>query len=284
MAAQAQQAGVVFYVFGESPTALVAGKYIYRLQTNETHWVQLIYSQLAKQGVKTANILYSSDQSALLQVAGQAPGQLSQVGINVGSVTGIPTATTDYSAVVTNLETGNPGAIGLFNTSGAVPAIITALRNSGYQGQIFTDGGATDGDLVPDGATAYGTLYGAGYNPGMTYPSSKTFTRLWKAAYPTTPPNAYAAYGYDTMMAFAQAVAKSTNTPTRASVLAGMQQLAQSAKLGQKNAKPLNGAQGPIEFVGPTYRDVTAGGSLFDGVPPVRPCSQWASPGDSLSS
>jgi branched-chain amino acid transport system substrate-binding protein len=272
MSAQAEQAGVVFYVFGESPTALVAGKYIYRLQSNETHWVQLIYDKLAKIGVTTANILYSSDQPALLAVAGQAAGQLSQVGISVGTVTGIPTATNSYAATATSILASNPGAIGLFNTSGAVPAIITAIRTAGFRGPIFTDGGATDGDLTPDGSLAYGTLYGVGYNPGMTYPSSKEFTKLWEQAYPSIPPNAYAAYGYDTMMAFADAVAKSKQAPTRASVLKGMQALAAGARLGNKKAKPVEGAQGPIYFIGPTYRDVTAGGSLV----------QWEPTGETL--
>jgi branched-chain amino acid transport system substrate-binding protein len=259
----AERAHSVFYVFGELPDAVAAGKYVYRLQASELHFMQLMYNQLAKQSVKSVNLLYSSDQAALVQYAKQAPGQLSKLKIKVGSSIGIPTATTDYSSVVTSLMSGNPQAIGLYNTAGAVASIITALRNAGYTGQIFSIDGVTGGGLDSAGSAAYGTLYPTAYSPQFKFPTSVAFTKAWRKAYPKVAPNAYGAFGYDSMMALAQAI-KLSGKATRAGVLAGMQKLAAAGSL--------SGAQGPITFIRPEKRDVSAPGGLV----------RWGAKGETL--
>jgi len=251
----AQPAKVVdIATLSESTGLLPIGNYIYRLTPSEDRYDVLIADRLAKLGIKTVNLVYASDNPTLAAEATKLmPAWFSKLGIKIGTSIGIPSTTTDFSAIATKLQSGNPQAIGLLVVGPAIGSLATALRTDGYKGQLFADQSATAGSLTPAGAAANGILYAVQYHPDLTYPSSKQFTALFKAAYPKVVPTGYAATGYDAMSAFADAVAKS-GSATRAGVLKGMQEVASSGGF--------QGSSGPTRFVAPDGRDVTVGGVL----------------------
>lgn len=235
---------------------LPIGKYIYRLTPSEFLYYPLTVDHLAKLGVKRVNMLYASDNPTLTEESTKLlPEWLKKVGISIGTSTGIPSTTTEFSSIATKLESGKPEAIGVNMIGPAIASVASALRTSGYKGRIFADQSATAGSLKPGGSAANGILFGVLYSPEMSFASSKEFTKLFEKAYPGQVPQGYDATGYDAMIAFADAVAKS-GSATRAGVLKGMQELAASGSF--------DGASGPLKFTGEENREVSGPGALVE--------------------
>ncbi len=253
------QSGKVVDIYTEAQDAGLltsSNNYIYRVTPSQERYDPLLADHMAKLGVKSVNLLYASDNPTLTQEAKMLlPGWFKQLGIKVGTVIGVPTATTDFSSVATRLESGNPGAIGEMDVGPALPDLAKTLRDGGYKGTIFTDQASTAGGIAPAGKNANGIFYTVQYHPDFPYPASKKFTAAFKAAYPGVVPTGYAATGYDGIIELAQAISKSGGgTPTRASILKGMQALGKQGTF--------QSASGPLKFVAPDNRDVAGGGAL----------------------
>ena len=195
------QSGKIVDIYTEAQDAGLltpSNNYIYRVTPSQERYDPLLADHVAKLGVKSVNVLYASDNPTLTQEAKMLlPQWFKQLGIKVGAVIGVPTATTDFSSIATRLEAGNPGAIGEMDVGPALPNLAKALRDSGYKGQIFTDQASTAGGIAPAGKAANGIFYTVQYHPDFPYKSSKTFTKAFKAAYPGVVPTGYAATGYD---------------------------------------------------------------------------------------
>jgi branched-chain amino acid transport system substrate-binding protein len=232
------------------------GPYIYRATVSQLRFDNLIPEYVApKTGSnKTVRILYASDTPSLVEANALFVKKFQSLGTKVLGTIGIPSTTTDFASLATKLEAGNPGSIGLLVIGAANPSAVTALRNSGYKGQIWGEEAATDGSLKPAGAAANGFTYAVDYNPGLTFPSAKAFTALWLKAHPGTVPNGYDATGYDAMNVFVHAIALSGNA-TRAGVQQGLEMLT-------KSTAAIDGALGPEHFTGVNNHDLTAAGAL----------------------
>lgn len=234
---------------------LETGPYIYRATSSQLRFDNLIPEAVAPKlgSNKTVRILTLSDTPTLVQAAAQMTKKFEALGVKVLGTVGTPITTTDFSSLATKLSAGNPGAIGLLLIGTANPAAVTALRNSGYKGVLFGNEAATNGSLKPAGAAADGFIYSVDYNPGLTFPSAVTFTKLFQSKYPSQVPNGYNATGYDAMNEFAHAIALSGDA-SRAGVQKGMQMLVKSGGL--------NGAIGPEKFTGTGNRDLSVAGTL----------------------
>jgi branched-chain amino acid transport system substrate-binding protein len=253
------QSGKVVDIYTEAQDAGLltsANNYIYRVTPSQERYDPLLADHVAKLGIKSVNILYASDNPTLTQEAKDLlPKWFKQLGVKVGSVIGVPTATTDFSSIATRLESGNPGAIGEMDVGPALPDLAKALRDSGYKGQIFTDQASTAGGIAPAGKDADGIFYTVQYHPDFPYPKSKAFTKAFTKAYPGVVPTGYAATGYDAIIELATAISKSgSGTATRATILKGMQALGQTGTF--------QSASGPLKFVDPDSRDVAGGGAI----------------------
>ncbi len=235
---------------------LQIGKYIYRLTPSEFLYYPLTVDHLAKLGVKHVNLVYASDNPTLTEESTKLlPEWTKKLGISIGTSVGIPSTTTEFSSIVTKLETGKPEAIGVNMIGPAIASIASALRTSGYKGTIFCDQSATAGSLKPGGSAANGIIYGVLYSPEMSFPSSKEFTKLYEESFPGEKPQGYDATGYDAMTAFADAIAKS-GSDTREGVLKGMQELTVAGSF--------DGGSGPLKFTGPEHREVSGPGALVE--------------------
>ncbi len=252
----AQRASVVDIAIESQVDGLLeTGPYIYRATSSQLRFDNLIPEDVAPKiaSNKTVRILTLSDTPTLVQAAAQMTKKFESLGVKVLGTIGTPITTTDFSSLATKLSAGNPGAIGLLLIGTANPAAVTALRNTGYKGVLFGNEAATNGSLKPAGAAADGFIYAVDYNPGLTFPSAVTFTKLFQSKYPSQIPNGYNATGYDAMNEFAHAIALSGDA-SRAGVQKGMQMLMKTGGL--------NGAIGPEKFTGTGNRDLSVAGTL----------------------
>lgn len=234
---------------------LETGDHIYRATASQLRFDNLIPEGVAPKlgSNKTVRILYLSDTPTLVQASQQISKKFESLGVKVLGTIGTPITTTDFGALASKLETGNPGAIGLLLIGTANPAAVTALRNSGYKGVLFGNEAATNGSLKPAGTAADGFLYAVDYNPGLTFPSAQAFTKLFESKNPGTVPNGYNATGYDAVNEFAHAIALSGDA-SRDGVQKGMQMLVKTGGI--------HGAIGPEKFTGVGNRDVSVAGVL----------------------
>jgi branched-chain amino acid transport system substrate-binding protein len=252
----AQRASVVDIAIESQVNGLLeTGPYIYRATSSQLRFDNLIAEEVAPKiaSNKTVRILTLSDTPTLVQAAAQLTKKFESLGVKVLGTVGVPITTTDFSSLATKLSAGNPGAIGLLLIGTANPAAVTAVRTGGYKGVLFGNEAATNGSLKPAGAAADGFIYAVDYNPGLTFPSAVTFTKLFQSKYPSQVPNGYNATGYDAMNEFAHAIALSGDA-SRAGVQKGMQMLMKTGGL--------NGAIGPEKFTGTGNRDLSVAGTL----------------------
>jgi branched-chain amino acid transport system substrate-binding protein len=235
---------------------LKTGNYIYRLTTSQLKYDNLTVNELAKRNVKTVKMVYANDNPTLVDVSTKLfPDGFKQVGIQVQGNTGIPSATTDFSSLVSKLTAGNPDAIGIMLVGTPIPSLTKALRTAGYKGVLFGNSASTAGSLAPAGSAATGFLYSVDYTQDLDFPSSQKFVAAYKAKYPDLPAYGYNATGYDAVKFIAQAI-KASGDASRDGVLKGAQQVASSGKF--------EGAVGPAKFTDPDHRDIAAAGALVE--------------------
>ena len=106
------------------------------------------------------------------------PGQVEKDGVKVLNNIGVSITTTAVAAVATKAMSGNPQAIGLLTGGSQVPALVTQLRQDGYKGVLFGNGGS-DGTVDAAGAAADGYQYQAEWAPNLTSTASTTFLKYF---------------------------------------------------------------------------------------------------------
>jgi branched-chain amino acid transport system substrate-binding protein len=235
---------------------LKTGDYIYRLTTSQLKYNNLIVNHLGEKGIKKVKLVYANDNPTLVEVATKMfPEGLDKLGISVDDNIGIPTATTDFSALVSKLTSGNPDAIGLLLVGTPIPSLTKALRTAGYKGLLFADSAATAGVLAPAGKDGDGVVYAVDYTQDLDFPSSQKFVKAYKAKYPKLTPYGYNASGYDAVKFIALAI-KASGDASRDGILKGAQTVA--------SGKGFDGAVGPAKFTDPDHRDIAAPGALVE--------------------
>lgn len=240
----------------QNPGLLKTGSYIYRLTVSQLNYDNLIVNELVKRKAKSVKLIYGNDNPTLVDVSTKLlPDSLKKAGISVQDNIGIPSATTDFASIVSKLTSGNPDAIGLMLVGSPIPSLTKALRTAGYKGQLFGDSASTAGTLAPAGAAADGFFYAVDYTQDLDFPSSKAFVKAYKAKHPKLAPYGYNASAYDAVKFLALSI-KASGDASRDGVLKGMQKVASGGGF--------DGAVGPIKFVDPDGRDISAPGALVE--------------------
>lgn len=274
------QAAKVPYIATQSQNdgVLEAGEYVYRLTGSQLKYDNLIVNHLAKEGIKTVKLVYANDNPTLVDVSKRLlPEGFEKVGIEVQDNIGIPTTTTDFSALTTKLTSGNPDAVGLMLVGAAFPALTKSLRTAGYEGLLFGDSAATAGTLAPAGKAADGFIYAVDFTEDLAkeFPSSQKFVDAYKKENPKLTPYGYNASGYDAVKFLAEAI-KASGDASREGVLEGMQQV--SSKGG------FDGAVGPVTFTDPDGRDIAVPGALVEWTDGRETLVQAGNPDETVQS
>ncbi len=270
----AQQAKVVdLAIESQSDNLLPIGNYIWRATVSQLRFDNMIPEVVAPK----VRILFDSATPSLVEADAELEAKFKALGFTVLpniplAISGAPTPP-NWQAEATALEAGSPGAIGILAIGASNSQAVEALRNSGYNGVLFGNEAATDGQLVPAGQAANGFVYAVDYSPCLAskYPSSATFTKIIERSYPSTTPNGYNATGWDAMYEMATAISLS-HSATRAGIEQGL-------ILEQKSKAGFNGTLGPEHLTG---RDTTGPGVAvtWDAANQTQTCVKYGNPKD----
>lgn len=234
----AEQAGVPLIVANGADAALSEmGDHVYQMDIRQSSYAGKMGEELAERDVDSTAIIMNDDVPAIAElVEVYEESALPDAGISIGDVETVASTATDFNAVVTNALADQPEAIGVLTRAGAVP-IITALRQAGYEGVIWSQAALGGGVAVGAGAVAEGVLYTVNAAPGSPLASMEEFFAGYEERY-GEPATAFAAQGYDAVYAVALA-AESQDCASRECIQAGLTQLMDDG---------MEGALGPLTF------------------------------------
>jgi branched-chain amino acid transport system substrate-binding protein len=237
------QEGELAYIASQAQVSalkplLQRGSWIFRLTSPQLNYQDVTVNYLKRKGIKSTTLLYVQEGAAQTEWATKVlPPLLRKAGIEIKDTIAFPQTQTDFSALATRLRQSDPDSIGMATFSSQNPAIFTQLRLGGYRGLLYGDNSFGGNSLQGAGAHANGAVWAADFAPFMTNPSSRKFTKAWRAAKKTDPLN-FNAEGYDAVWFLARAL-KSANTLNRAKVRDAMEAI---TKVG------MTGAVGKIVF------------------------------------
>ncbi len=203
--AMQSQLPVAFTQSGSTGTIL--GAYTFRLTAPaSTYFGSVLKPWLASKNVKTASVLYSSQNPTLAQLAQSTLPQIAKSqGFTIASSTGVQTNTVDYSAAVSKIVSDKPQVVFLLLVGTQYSTVVTQLHQAGYSGAIAAQSAAGTGNLKAAGAAGVGVVYPVDFLARETGASSQAFTAAYKAKYGTNP-TYFAAERYDALWFIARAI------------------------------------------------------------------------------
>jgi branched-chain amino acid transport system substrate-binding protein len=236
------------------PALLDVGDYIYRTQPSEIYVVNLIGDEAAKRGVKTANVVYLSDNPTIVEEATKyLPEKFESEGIEIEDSVAVPTTTTDFGAVITKMMTGDPDMIGVMTIGPATATIVKGLRTAGYEGEIFVHASATADILTGAGDAANGAFTAVGFDQSADNPAVQEFVADYKGGNPdVTEVNGWHAAGTDAVSFLVKSIVAADGA-SREAIHEGMAEVAKDG---------FEGTYGPITFI--DGRDATAPGLVVE--------------------
>ncbi len=118
-------------------------------------------------------------------------------------------ATSDASGLVERVMTLEPEAVYIAAYAPDIAALLTALRNRGYENYIFTTAAFAAPEVIEQqGEAAEGVfLTQTVFEPDSEDAQIQGFVNAYRGTY-GLPPDLYAAHGYDAMMVLAEALRK----------------------------------------------------------------------------
>lgn len=237
----AQQEGVPLVAMQSGvPGVLDAGDHVFRSTAPQTSYQNLVVDRLAAQGVKTAAIVYQSDNATLVELAEQTfPPLLAEAGIAVPASEKFQGAGFDFAALASGVAGHAPDAVIMLGQGTPNVTVITQLRQAGFTGTVVGSQSFGGGVLAPLGPLAEGAIWASDFNVDGQAPSTREFAEYYRSVHGAEP-SVFAAQAWDSMMLVAAGI-EAAPSADRDGVRAGLETAA---------AAGIDGAVGTIRFEG----------------------------------
>jgi branched-chain amino acid transport system substrate-binding protein len=267
----AAEAAKMPYLVDTSPGGILdAGEYVYSMTTPELAQ-STAYAPLVVKQAKTISFIYANDNPTNAGIDKTLPAQVTALGAKVLNNIGVSITTTAVAAVATKAMSGSPAAIGLLTGGPQVPALVTQLRNDGYKGLLFGNGGS-DGTVTAAGAAANGYQYQGEWAPNLTNSASTTFLKVFTQVNPGVTPHYPAIDGYNEILFLAASLANAKSVD-HATLLKGMQSVAASGFNGP-GGRVVFGGTGNRQLYSPVvFIEIKSGKVVAIGSAPSAPSS-----------
>lgn len=163
--------------------------------------------------ISTANDDYSKSVEPVYEQVAQ------QLGIQVVGKESQMTGDTDRSAQLTKIKAAQPDALIVNTLASDAPTIADQARKIGITARFLGTAGFTNPSTWKNAGAGVleGTIVAENFFPGSARPAVKEFVERYQKKFGNEPPP-YAAYAYDGLMLFAQAIGKATDPNSRQSV------------------------------------------------------------------
>jgi branched-chain amino acid transport system substrate-binding protein len=233
----AQQSKIPFVVVnsGGLKDVTAVGDYVYQTDVSQFRYADKMTEELQTRGITETSVIWNDDVPAVIDLHAAYEELFPDFGIEVAEDNPVASTTTDFSAVATSVAKDNPQSVAVLTRS-PVP-IIEALRNAGYEGQIWSQAGLAAGVGAGAAPTTDGVIFTANAAAGSDIPSMEKFFTAYEAANGEGA-YAFAAQGYDAVWAVARAM-KASGCSTRECVKDGLADVA---------ADGYEGALGDVTF------------------------------------
>jgi branched-chain amino acid transport system substrate-binding protein len=207
----AQDAGVP--VLGISNTAAGItdiGDYIFRNSLTEQAVIpQTIAKATEEFGLQDVVVMYSNDDAFTESGYEAFAGALEEEGVQVTETLTFSKADTDFRALLTQAQAGEPDALVVSALIEAAIPLVTQARELGIDVPIIGGNGFNNPRLMADaGEAAEGVVVGAAWNSASDNPQNTAFLEAYEAEY-SAQPDQFAAQAYTGLMLVDQAVRSS---------------------------------------------------------------------------
>ena len=175
---------------------------------------------VAKMGVKSAALVFVRDNDGAIAQKNVARDALKAAGAQIVAEESVLSTDTDFSAVVTKLQSRPVDAIFLANPSEQSANFIIQARQAGIDPKtrfIGTPAMGSSRFIQVGGKAVEGTVFASDYFPAGTSEQNKRFVEAFRAKF-NKDPDALAALGYTSLHVAAAAIRQSGATPDRESV------------------------------------------------------------------
>lgn len=182
MAPIAQRNGTPFIVsIAGTPGVVETGDHVYRATAPQSTYHVKQVEHLAREGVKKLGVIYASDSASLAELGEKTYPELAKAnGMQIVSSTGVASADTELSSVVSKLQKGGPDAVIMLIIGKQNVSVAKTLRTSGYKGIIASQYGIGSEALKALGASADGILYPSDFTSQSDDPAVKEFVALYQ--------------------------------------------------------------------------------------------------------
>ncbi|MFC5748469.1 ABC transporter substrate-binding protein [Actinomadura rugatobispora] len=237
----AQQSKIPFVAMQSgAPGVLEAGDYVFRSTAPQSSYQKLVVDKLVPRGVKSAAIVYQSDNATLVTMGEKIyPSLLANAGISVIAREKFQGAGFDFAALASRVAGRSPDAVIMLGQGTPNVTVITQLRQAGFRGTVVGSQSFEGGVLAPLGGLADGALWASDFNTAGKSPSTRAFVDYYRSVN-RAEPSTFAAQAWDSMMLLAAGV-KAAPKVDRAGVRTGLQTAAGAG---------VEGAVGRIRFEG----------------------------------
>lgn len=182
----------------------------------------LIRQIVEEWNVKTAAMLYAIDDDWSVGSMEQFRQAAEASGIQLLAVEGFRTNDTDFSAQLTRIVRHRPDVIFLPVLARDAALIMQQARRFGVQSRFVGLSAFNDPHIMEVAAReADGAVFATPFDPNDPREVVQTFVATYRERYGEDVP-LYAAYGYDAMIAIADALARAGEEPTRESLRAAL--------------------------------------------------------------
>ncbi|MDA8287865.1 MAG: branched-chain amino acid ABC transporter substrate-binding protein [Actinomycetota bacterium] len=199
--------------------------------------------------LKTKKLVIADDQSTYaVNVAQLTAAALKHSSVGVLPIQAVPNTTQDFSAVINTIRSDNAGAVYWTGYFAQAAEFVRQLRQAGLHIPFVTADGSVDPTFIKDaGAAAQGTYATISVlSSFLTGPAARSFDAGYLKEF-HAPPGPYSAYGYDGVLALANA-AKKAHSLAPAKVIAALHHLKFQGLTGSVSFAP-NGARLGAHFV-----------------------------------
>jgi branched-chain amino acid transport system substrate-binding protein len=234
--AERGQLPIVFSQAGSE--GVVIGDYTFRITPPMATYYTKISEYIAAEDVQTMGVVYTNDFPTLNGIATETLPQIAEEeGVEIQASVGVPLATQDFSAPISQALEGDPDMMAILLVGAQNPTAMRQLRQAGFTGPVIGNSGAGAGNLAPAGQDGAGMTWAATFHWEEPGESTQAFVEAYNAEYGENPLN-YAAESYDGTYWLARSIAEGCD---RAGTQEGLQAIA---------GEGFTGALGEISFEG----------------------------------
>lgn len=223
---QVIQAEMPTILYGATEVGLAEPPYVFRTTTMPHTANEQAAKTIAESGVESVAYVVMTDNAGIVSQAEAFKKGFESAGVESLGDVGILAKQTDFAGSAASVMQKNPDAIVVSATQAEAVGMIAALHDRRYDGQILTGETIVGPGVYQSNSEALTAVpFPVYFLASETTPEGEAFVEAYEAAN-GTPPDSFAAQGYNAVYVMAAALEAAGENPTRESLAEALNDMA----------------------------------------------------------